>query len=368
MIPSIPLTARQRLWRQAVRWILGKPRATVYSQDIINSPLPIDVGAEIINTCNADCSFCGYGKGPKGKAADPRPKRKLDRSIYSHILKLYSDAGGGSFALSPILGEITAHPDWIDMVREARSHANIVGVSCFTNAILFDRFDTKEVLTSGLTHMAISTSLGSREQYKRLYGVDKYDQVVSNILNLLRMNATLGRPILFSLLLRIDKPFDVFLSSDLYKEITTYIDPGNIEILDNLWDDFHGVIGQDGIPVGHEFKYNAVDKTVPCYALFRKLQVLIDGTIQGCSCRVEPELWAGNIKDYQSLGSAWRDPALQRLRDNWAAGNIPDCCKKCSHYQPFTNLIEDTSPARLARSLARRLLRRRPREAVMSDS
>lgn len=369
MMQSSPpeLNGLQRLWRSVVRWALGKPRAAVYAQDVLYSELPIDVGAEIINTCNADCSFCGYGKGPKGKAADPRPKRKLEASAYTHILKMYSDAGGGSFALSPILGEITAHPKWIEMVRQARSYQNITGVSCFTNAILLDRFDTREILSSGLTHMAISTSLGSREQYNRLYGVDKYDTVLENILNLLRLNTAMNKPVLISVLLRIDKPFEPFLASDLYNEIASHIGVHNIEILDNLWDDFHGIIDESGIPAGHEFKRDAVDKTTPCYALFRKLQVLIDGTVQGCSCRIEPELWGGNILDYDNLAAAWKDPGLQRLRQNWLAGEIPECCKSCSHYQPFTNLIEDTSPGRLVRSVARTVLRRKQHKPLLSD-
>ena len=39
---------------------------------------PNSAGAEVINICNANCSFCGYGKGENGKAADPRVKQKID--------------------------------------------------------------------------------------------------------------------------------------------------------------------------------------------------------------------------------------------------------------------------------------------------
>ena len=42
---------------------------------------PNSAGAEVINICNADCSFCGYGKGENGKAADPRVKQKIDIKI-----------------------------------------------------------------------------------------------------------------------------------------------------------------------------------------------------------------------------------------------------------------------------------------------
>jgi radical SAM protein with 4Fe4S-binding SPASM domain len=347
------LAGYQKIWRALVRRIFKNPRLYVYEQDIVYSELPKDVGAEIINTCNADCSFCGYGKGEKGKAADPRRKAKLDRSVLRHAVKLYSDAGGGHFRLSPILGEVTAHPDWLDMVREIRSYPNIEGVSCYTNGILLDRFGFSEILQSGLTAMSISTALGSDEQYQRLYGVNKYDQVVKNIIGLLKENVALGRPVFISLALKLDKPYDKFFNSPLYSELMTYLKPENVEILEDFWDDYKGIIKQDGLPQGQVFRPRVEDKSAPCSALFRKLEILLDGTIQGCACRVEPELWAGNIKDYNTLQEAWRDPKLEKLRDDWFDGHIPSCCRNCSHYLPYTSLIERSQPSTVFAYIAR---------------
>ena len=46
---------------------------------------PNSAGAEVINICNANCSFCGYGKGKNGKAADPRVKQKIDIESLDHL-------------------------------------------------------------------------------------------------------------------------------------------------------------------------------------------------------------------------------------------------------------------------------------------
>ena len=86
---------------------------------------PNSAGAEVINICNADCSFCGYGKGKDGKAADPRVKQKIDIESLDHLLKIYSKGGGGNFSLSPILGEVSAHPDWLNLVKKIRKKMNI---------------------------------------------------------------------------------------------------------------------------------------------------------------------------------------------------------------------------------------------------
>lgn len=352
-----------RAWRAFARAATGKPNLPVFAHDVISAPLPEGVNAEIINICNADCSFCGYGKGEDGKAADPRVKRKLDPAVFRHLLKIFNESGGGRFSLTPILGEVTAHPDWLKMVREARLWPNVKEVNCFTNAILLDRFGSKEVLTSGLTHMSVSTSLGGREQYKRLYGVDKFDVVVKNVLDLLRTNKELGLPVEIDLMLRMDKPFDDFFASPLYAELTLLIDAKRVHMLDDNWDDFRGIIGQEGIPKGHTFKDQYADKSTPCYALFRQLEVLGDGTIQGCTCRVEPELWGGNIKKYDSLFEAWKDPGLERLRENWFNGTLSECCKGCSHYIPYTNLARGGAPKAVFRSALGRL-----RRAVLSKA
>ena len=329
----------------------------VYPQDLWQARHPVGVGAEINNVCNAKCTFCGYGKGDDGKAADPRKKTKLDDGVFRHTLKLFSDAGGGVFTLSPILGEVSAHPAWLDMVRTARSYPGVTGVTCFTNAILLHRFGAEAILTSGLTVMSISTCLGSREAYKRLYGVDKYDQVVANIFDILETNRRLGAPVDVTLRLRIDKPFDTFYASELYGRLTALLDPSQIEILDNDWDDFRGIVKGSDLPAGHGFKQTYVDKKTPCYAMFRKLEVLADGTIQACACRVEPELWTGSILEHRTLESAWHNPGLERLRTNWFNGNLPKCCTTCSHYIPYTSLLAPARPGNVARRVARKLLR-----------
>lgn len=347
----------QRAWRAFVRAAYRKPDMAVDAIDLLTSARPVGVGAEIINVCNANCSFCGYGKGEDGKAADPRRKGKLKDEVFRHTLKLFSEAGGGLFTLSPILGEVTAHPKWLDMVAEARAYPNVTGVACFTNAILLHRFGSRAILSSGLTHINISTCLSSREEYKRLYGVDRYEQVVANVFDLLHTNRELGEPVEIDVLLRMDKPFEAFFASDVYRRLTALVDPSKIEILDDNWDDFRGIIGQEGLPRGHTFKAPYEDKSTPCYAMFRKLEVLTDGAIQACACRIEPELWAGNVLDYDTLEDAWRNPHLEKLREDWFAGTIPSCCRGCSHYIPFTNLLKPAQPAEVARKAASKLAR-----------
>ncbi len=332
--------------------LLNKSYLSIMENSLFKKPRL--VGCEINNICNAQCSFCGYGN-PK---ADGRKKNMLDIEVFRHTLKLYSEAGGGNFALSPILGEVSMDNRWLELVKEIRHYSNITGISCYTNAIRLHKFGSKEILTSGLSNIKISTSLTSEESYRRIYGVNRYKQVVQNVLDLLKTNQALGYPADINIALRIDKPYSQFYDSPLYAEIIKYTKPGKISILTDGWEDFNGLIAEKDLPYGQKFKLNEPDEFVPCYGLFRKLQVMIDGTIQACSCRVAPHLWVGNIKDYNTLEDAWRNEHLENLRKNWFEGHLPEGCKKCTHYAPYTNLLKQVSMRKKVRQTLGKIKRK----------
>ena len=309
-------------------------------KDIQESDRPISVGIELTNVCNAKCSFCGYGKSfLNGEDVDSRKKGKVKDNIVNKLLSLYSESGGGVFSLNTILGEPTADKRWLTFARKAREFKNINEVTLFTNAILLDNFGYENIIKSGITAINISTSIGSENAYKRIYGTDDYNRVVKNIIGLLKANNLNNNIVNITLLFRVDKPYDSLYSSNDYKKIASLIDSKKIVLLEE-WDNFRGVIKTSNIPYGHKFKENIENKKEPCYALYRKLQMLYDGTIQGCSCRIEPELFCGNIMEHNSLKEAYNDTKLELIRNNWLYSDIvPECCKKCPHYIPYTSLI-----------------------------
>lgn len=324
----------QKIYKKFVTLVYKNKNIYVFDKEFHKLTLPTSVGYEAINICNARCTFCGYGK----TGSDPRKKIKPRLDVLHHSLNLYNKAGGGTFTLSPILGEITAIPNLIEILKDIRKkYQNIKGLSFYTNAILLDRFDTQELITSGVTDIDLSTCLTGKEEYKRIYGVDKFDQVKKNILQLLEVNKKNGNRIRIKLLLRQDKPFEKFLNGELYKKIISYIPSSDVEFLDDAWDNFKGIVKKEDLPLNQKFKPQ-LDKTKPCYALFRKLEILVDGTIQGCACRVEPDLWTENIMNFDNLHDAWNNKTYNKIRENWFAGEIPKSCTDCSHYIPHTNL------------------------------
>ena len=110
-----------------------------------------------------------------------RPKKTMRWPVYEKAVREFSAAGGGSLNFTPTVGDPLVDKRLIDKIEFAKSFANISQIFLYTNGILLNRFDMDRFLKSGLTRLAISTFIGSREGYKHYYGKDKYDQVVTNI-------------------------------------------------------------------------------------------------------------------------------------------------------------------------------------------
>jgi len=304
---------------------------------ILNSKMPISMSLEINNICNAKCSFCAYGK----EGSDPREKGSLLEDVFNHSVKLFSEAGGTILDITPTLGEVSVDKRWLELVQRAKEETNISVVRSFTNAINLHKFGIDNILNSGLDVLQLSSSMIDQDMYKRLYGVDKYDQVSENILNISKRNYELGFPVDITLNLRIDLPKQKFFETSFYKELSQYVLRKKITFLE-AYDDFNGIVQKSDLPINATFannQYLIKNSNMPCYQLYRAMQVNYDGVIQGCACRVEPELWTENILNHTSIESAWRNEKLEEIRDGWLTDDkIPECCKTCMHYYPYVNL------------------------------
>ncbi len=299
---------------------------------IYNLKQPMAIGIEITNTCSARCSFCGFSKG-----IDKREKDQLDESKFDWIMQLIAGSNKKhTVSIHAISGDPTCHDNFALFLRLARQNKNIGTLRAITNGVLLNKFILKSLLTN-ISVLDISTSLVDRESYYRLYGVDKYVQVLDNIRNVCTANSSINNPADIHLLLRIDKPFSKFFESPLYSELKDKVT--SIKTLDR-YDSFDGVVKKEDLPKGSDFVgKRAIDQKVSCSAFYRSLQILHDGTIQLCTCRIKPELQANNIVTYKSIEAAWKNEKFEKLRDNWQNGKIPECCVECTHYHPATNLI-----------------------------
>jgi hypothetical protein len=84
----------------------------------------------------------------------------------------------------------------------------------------------------------------------------------------------------------------LYASND-YQKIAKLIGKKKISILEE-WDDYRGSVTLSQLPQGHKLNKNTEDKKLPCYALYRKLQILYDGTIIGFDGGVQRQAFGSN--------------------------------------------------------------------------
>src|SRR4029079_17860591 len=78
--------------------------------------------------------------------------------VFRKAVSDFVRAGGGSVGLTPIVGDPLIAPDFLDRVAELRSHPAIDRIWLTTNAILLDKHGVDRVLSSGISHINISTA------------------------------------------------------------------------------------------------------------------------------------------------------------------------------------------------------------------
>lgn len=325
-----PVRLRSRIAKAVARFIPRRIYQKLMERTFIN------FGVETTNICNANCSFCGY-------RFMQRPKVQMTREVYEKAVHQFAASGGGNLNFTPTVGDPLVDKRLVERISFARALPEIQDIFLYTNAILLNRFGLKELLTSGLTRLAISTFIGDREGYQRYYGKDKYDTVVDNIVAAARMNKRLGNPVRITLHLRVEGSRASWEDTETYREIVALIGENNFDYLD-VYDAWGGRIQKEDVPEGTELDQPiplAEKIKSPCFEIYRRLHVLADGNVGACVCvDLESEIKVGDIKT-QSLDEIWYGERLKQYRSRWTQGELPNVCKQCTRYQGVDLFISE---------------------------
>mgnify|MGYP003629944636 CR=1 FL=1 len=309
----------------------------------------INFGIETTNICNANCSFCGY------RYMD-RKKTVMGMDVYKRAIDEYAASGGGAVNFTPTVGDPLVDKQIVKKIQYARNYKNIKSIFFYTNAILLNRYDLEEFLLSGITRLAISTYIGSKEGYEKFYGKDKYETVVKNILDISEKNQELGRPVHMTLHLRTSNNESDWRVTEEYKKLAMLIGETNITFLES-YDAWSGLIKKEDLPSGcglEEPLPIEEKKHSPCFELYRRVHVLSDGNVGACICSdLESEINIGNIND-NTLDEIWKGEPIKNYRKNWVKGKLPDVCVSCTRYMPVEEFIENNQRRILSDYLRRK--------------
>jgi radical SAM protein with 4Fe4S-binding SPASM domain len=310
----------------------------------------INFGVETTNICNANCSFCAY-------RFMERPKKVMPWEVYEKAVREFARAGGGSINFTPTVGDPLVDKQLVKKIRLAAGLPGITSILLYTNGILLHRFDTDEFLRCGISRLAISAYIGSREGYRRYYGRDKYKPTMENIERVARRNRELGSPVLITLHLRSSKDEHEWRETPAFRAFSEILGEENITFLDT-YDAWSGRIDKDDLPKGCELDVPLpveTKKASPCFELYRRVHVLADGNVGACICTdLESEIRIGNIGE-QTLEAIWKGKALADYREQWLKGDLPEVCKSCTRYTGVDDFIRGNRK-RIAIDYARRRL------------
>lgn len=286
---------------------------------------PFELHLELTNLCNANCVFCPY-------QYQTRETQFMSDRVFKKAVEDYISIGGGSVGLTPIVGDALIDPHFIDRVRYLRSLPQIDRIWVITNAILLDKHGVSDVLHCGLTAITISTAGFDEEMYRRVYRSASYQKMNRNVLELLRLNSQLAKPLPISIALRPDRPLETVMKDPDFQPILAYKPE-----LDFTWSytSAGGRIERSALPPVMKLRV-VTSRKEPCVNMYNGPIILPDGTAMACSCVAAvdaiPDLGIGNILE-SNLLEIWTSHRLSQLRASFGTSTLNNTCAKCDMYR-----------------------------------
>lgn len=289
---------------------------------------------EFVNTCNADCIFCAY-------RYDPRPKLTLGLQRIIDAAKQFRAAGGKNIGLSPHHGETFVDRDVLAKIA-AISMEGFEWIHTYSNASLFHKFGSENILRSGLTNLRISLPPLDADIYRRIFQNNNYQRVLANVRDLLIAFGSITDKTVQDIHLefRADRSLEDCQRLPDYIEHIAPLIAEHIHVSAmTSFDSWSGAIKQDDLLPG----MHLVDgtrlgpKRVPCGRMFA-LQLLTDGHIRQCGCRVDnfaeqDELVIGHI-DQMTLVEAFNSRQARANVTSFVKGKHLEVCRTCAWYSP----------------------------------
>jgi pyruvate-formate lyase-activating enzyme len=276
---------------------------------------PYRLWVEPTALCNLRCSYC--------------PNKELTRQqtlgfmSFSLFQKIIDEARDWVHDINVHhRGESLLHPQFIDMVHYAG--ANGVFTKLHTNATKLDREMSEAILDSPLDLISFSFDGFEKATYERYRQPAKFEVVLDNILEFLRMKVQSGQR----------KPFTIVETID-FPDSEGDFGPGKRRaFLKNF----------EGLPVDrfilkkpHNWGGNVnVDAGVhgarftPCTFLWHSLVIMWDGLVGPCPHDYMGKIILGDASS-QDLASIFNSPALKNLREGMIHRQLEEWlpCNQC---------------------------------------
>ncbi len=315
-----------RVLKFAVRYLLG------YFQQGQWEPVTTpEIAIENTSICNSRCVFCA-------NTIMQRSRQPMKMEVFKKAVNESISLGARDIDFSVMIGDPLLDSQLLDRARYIRKFPQVQDMGFTTTLQWLHKFDLDEFFRCGFTWITVSTTLSGREQYRRFFGVDKYEQMLTNLTGLLRENNRRNHPIKVEMSIKPtpEPRRDILKHPDF--QLVQSLTQQNLRRLvvkeEFFVFDWGGAVKLPPYlrlfplwPRAHR----------PCGRLLRNTMIYSNGKVGACNCvdfEATSELILGNVEE-DSLVDMWNGEYLAEIRSDWRTGKrIPSVCQKCRMYSP----------------------------------
>ena len=314
---------------KALRFSLGYVRR-YFSAGRFCAPAAPNLSIEGTNVCNAKCVFCA-------NTVMERKKQPLPMELFKKAVDELAATGSTSLDFNVTIGDPLLDPYLLERSRYVtRNYPQFTSLGFVTTLQWLHRYPIDEFWDCGIGWMGISTTLSGRERYAEFFGVDKYDQMMANLLTLIEENGRRSRKIGYYINIKpTNEPVEAILNHPDLQRINGMVEQdlvAEVKRQGMYVDDWQGAVE---LPAYLKKRPLYPRAFRPCAQLFGGMIVYSNGNVGACNCRdfeASSELVLGNIKD-KTLADLWSGEKLAHLRSDWRRRNqVPEICRTCRHY------------------------------------
>ncbi|MGB0681883.1 MAG: radical SAM/SPASM domain-containing protein [Magnetovibrionaceae bacterium] len=295
---------------------------------------PLRLALETTTLCNARCVFCAYRKAE-------RPKTIMPLALFERIADQYAAIGGGFLGFSPLMSDPLVDPLILDRLAYLKANHPTIKVNMFTNGIRLEKLAKEDILglVRDLDHLDVSLGGIDRENYKVMFGVDKFDSVMRGLQLLADAKASLpeGSGARLRLHFRTHVKDQVLVHPTFLGLKQQGFEVA--EVLDRF-SNWTGKVTADDIPEGASFQEtDNTNKRKACLPPKTYLSVLADGRVLGCMCMDWREASVIGDISKQGMVDIWKSDEARAFRDSFERAEVHEICKGCSYYKAYDEVL-----------------------------
>ncbi len=262
----------------------------------------------------------------------------MPMSIFTQAVDELAAMGVRQIDFNCTVGEPLLDPHLLERACYVRRYPQFEGLGFVTTLQWLHRFDLEAFLEAGFTWLGVSITLSGRETYRAFFGVDAYEQTLSNLERLLVANGQSARPMWIGIGIKPtgESARTVLRHPDYQRIRSLYGAPLDRAVRErNLFvDDWGGAVH---LPRGLRRRPLVPRWRRPCRLLYSGMAIFSSGAVGACACRdfeANSELILGGVGG-EPLRALWSGEKLARIRADWRERNMaPAICRRCRHYLP----------------------------------